>query len=146
MDVQGRLRVAREESSLLRLPVENRVMLFDDSTAGLMRMNLTRLEALGQTPPPALAPWLKSLPPFTAAPVIFTDSILAASFARSRIIIHLPENASSEWKEAACRLPLDRIARRVGKFPELKAVDPDGRQIGLESPASLEALVRPHGP
>jgi uncharacterized protein YyaL (SSP411 family) len=146
VDDQGHLREAREESSLLRLPVENRVMLFDDSTAGLMRMNLTRLEALGQTPPPALAPWLKSLPPFTAAPVIFTDSILAASFARSRIIIHLPENASSEWKEAACRLPLDRIARRVGKFPDLKAVDPEGRQIGLESPASLEALVRPLDP
>ena len=146
VDDAGRLREARPGSTPLQLPAEDRVMLFDDSTAGMMRMNLTRLEALGQTPPPALAPWLRSLPPFTAAPVIFTDSILAASFTRSRVVVHLPENASEEWKEAACRLPLDRISRRVGKVPVLKATSPDGKEIGLETPASLDALVRPLGP
>jgi uncharacterized protein YyaL (SSP411 family) len=143
---EGRLCEARPASSLLQLPLEDRLMLFDDSTAGLMRMNLTRLEALGQSPPPVLAPWLRSLPPFAGNPVIFTDSILAASFARSRVIINLPENASPEWKEAACRLPLDRIARRVGKIPAPKAVGPDGKEIPLESPAALEAFARPLGP
>jgi uncharacterized protein YyaL (SSP411 family) len=146
VDDAGRLREARPESTPLQLPAEDRVMLFDDSTAGLMRMNLTRLEALGQSPPPALAPWLRSLPPFTAVPVIFTDSILAASFTRSRVVVHLPENASPEWKEAACRLPLDRIARRVGRVPAAKATDPGGKEIPLETPAALEALVRPLAP
>ena len=142
----GRLREARRETTLLSLPVESRVMLFDDSTAGLMRMNLTRLEALGQTPPPALAPWLRSLPPFAAAPVVFTDSILAASFARSRVVVHLPKNASPDWKEAACRLPLDRIARHAGKVPAPKAVMPGWKEILLESPADLEALGRSLAP
>jgi uncharacterized protein YyaL (SSP411 family) len=146
VDDAGRLREARPASTPLRLPVEDRVMLFDDSTAGLMRMNLARLEALGQTPPPALAPWLHSLPAFTVAPVIFTDSILAASFSRSRVVIHLPENAPEEWREAACRLPLDRIARDAGKVPAPKAVRPGGEEIPLETPASLETLVRPPGP
>lgn len=146
VDEEGRLLEARPEASPLRFPVESRIMVFDDSTAGLMRMNLTRLEALGQPPPPALAPWLRSLPAFTTMPVIFTDSILAASFSRSRIVVHLPRNVSEEWKEAASRLPLDRISRRVGNYQVLKAINPDGKEIGLETPASLDALVRPQGP
>ena len=121
-------------------------MVFDDSTAGLMRMNLARLEALGQSPPPALAPWIRSVPPFTALPVIFTDSILAVSFARSRIVVSLPEDASPEWREAACRLPLDRIARRIGKVPAAKAIGPGGKVIPLGNPAALGTFVRPPRP
>jgi hypothetical protein len=43
-------------------------------------------------------------------------------------------------------LPLDRIARHVGKIPAPKAVGPDGKEIPLESPAALEAFARPLGP
>ncbi|WP_265595155.1 DUF255 domain-containing protein [Haloferula sp. BvORR071] len=143
VDNDGRLREARQAVSPLSTPFEDRMMLFDDSTAGLMRMNLARLQALGQSPPPALVPWLTSLPPFAEAPVVFTDSILAASFARSRVIVELPENASPEWREAACKLPLDRIGRRLGKVTAPKLLRPDGSQTELENPAALEALARP---
>ncbi len=146
VDEEGRLIEARPGSTPLKIPLENRVMVFDDSTAGLMRMNLARLEALGQSPPPALAPWIRSVPPFTALPVIFTDSILAVSFARSRIVVSLPEDASPEWREAACRLPLDRIARRIGKVPAAKAIGPGGKVIPLGNPAALGTFVRPPRP
>lgn len=141
-DKSGRLLEARPGTTPLQLPIEDRVMLFDDSTAGLMRMNLARLDALGQPPPPAIADWISSLPEFAAYPVVYTDSILAASFGRSRTIIELPSSASAEWKEAACRLPLDRISRRFGKGESPVARTPDGKEIPLESPA---AMARPGG-
>jgi uncharacterized protein YyaL (SSP411 family) len=145
-DADGRLLEARPGSTPLRLPVEDRVMLFDDSTAGLMRMNLARLEAIGQPPPPAISDWIRSLPAFTDYPVIFTDSILAASFARSRVIIELPADASAEWREAACRLPLDRTARHIGKGPKVIARQPDGTEIPVESPAGLTRRIATSAP
>ena len=141
VDPSGRLLEARSISTPLAFPLEDRLMLFDDSTAGLMRMNLARLEASGQHPPPSLAPWLTSLPRFDEFPVVFTDSILAASFARSRVIVELPENASPEWREAACRLPLDRVARRFGKDAAVKVMKPDGTETTVDSPAALAGSI-----
>ncbi|WP_367873720.1 DUF255 domain-containing protein [Luteolibacter sp. Populi] len=146
VDDAGRLTEARPDATPLTTPFADRMMLFDDSTAGLMRMNLARLAALGQSPPPALAPWLNSLPPIADAPVVFTDSILAAAFARSRVIIQLPENAGPEWREAASRLPLDRIGRSLAKVPAAKLLRPDGSSLALENPAAIEALARPAVP
>lgn len=145
-DESGHLLEVRPLSCPLKLPLEDRVMLFDDSTAGLMRMNLARLEALGQPPPPSLAPWIHSLPKFDEFPVVFTDSILAASFARSRVIVEMPEKASPEWKEAACRLPLDRIGRHFSKGAAVKALRSDGSEIRIESPATLASSILPATP
>lgn len=145
-DAEGRLLEARPGSTPLQLPIEDRVMLFDDSTAGLMRMNLARLDALGQPPPPAIAGWISSLPEFATYPVVHTDSILAASFGRSRTIIELPSSASADWKDAACRLPLDRISRRIGKGESPVARMPDGKVIPLESPAAMARPGMPPAP
>jgi uncharacterized protein YyaL (SSP411 family) len=141
VDESGRLREARQLSTPLSLPLEDRIMLFDDSTAGVMRMNLARLQALGQSPPPTLAPWLGSFPKFEEYPVVFTDSFLAASFAASRVIVEIPEKASPEWREAACRLPLDRVARRFGKEPVPRILQPDGTKKPIESPESLAGSI-----
>jgi hypothetical protein len=145
-DEAGRLREARPASTPLHLPIEDRLMLFDDSTAGLMRMNLARLAALGQTPPPAIARWTESLPDLATYPVVFTDSLLAASFARSRILVELPADPTPAWREAACRLPLDRVARRVGKGSAALARQPDGTEIRIDSPDALAASVLPAAP
>lgn len=136
-DGTGRLLEARPASTPLKLPVTDRTMLFDDSTAGLMRMNAARLEALGQSPPPEMAKLARSLPPVGIQPVVVTDSILAASFGRSRIIVELPANPSTEWREAAAKLPLDRIARRIGKESTAKIRRPDGSTVTPASPAEL---------
>jgi len=137
VDDEGRLMEVRPASTPFKMPLEDRMMHLDDSTAGLMRMNLARLEALGQSPPPTIAPWIRSLPPIAAYPLFFTDSILAASFARSRVIVDLPEKASPEWRDAASRLPLDRIARRLTKAPEVKLRGPDGSEATITDPAEM---------
>ena len=142
---EGMLLEARPETTLLKLPIEDRIMLFDDSTAGIMRMNLARLDALGQSPPPTIAPWLTSLPPIRNFPVVFTDSILATSFASSRIIIDLPENASSEWREAVSNLPLDRIARRIGNGENVTVTEADGSTSTLTEPSELQKFVSSAG-
>jgi uncharacterized protein YyaL (SSP411 family) len=145
-DDDGRLREARPATTPLHLPIEDRVMLFDDSTAGLMRMNLARLAALGQPPPPAIARWTESLPDLASYPVVFTDSLLAASFARSRLLVELPADPSPAWREAACRLPLDRVARRIGKGSAALVRQPDGTEIQVDSPDALARSVLPAAP
>lgn len=146
IDADGRLTEARAAASPLRLTLEDRVMLFDDSTAGVMRMNLARLQALDQNPPPALTQWLASLPDFSGFPVVHTDTMLAESFGASRKIVEVPANPSPEWREAACRLPLDRIARRIGKGPDARILHPDGSASPLDSPAALAAALQPAVP
>ncbi len=141
VDESGRLMEARPASTPLQLRVEDRLMMFDDSTGGLMRMNLARLEALGQTPPPPLRPWIRSLPPIANFPIVFTDSILATSFARSRVVIELPAEPSPEWHDAAAKLPLDRIARHLGKGTSAKLRQADGAEIPLADPAALAAAL-----
>lgn len=146
IDREGRLLEVHPDSTPSKLPIEDRAMLFDESTAGLMRMNLARLESLNQTPPPAIQPWITSLPAFGNFPVIFTDSILAASFARSRVIIDLPENAGDDWKESAARLPLDRISRRLGPGGELRVRLNDGTTRTPATPEELRSMVLPAKP
>ncbi|MEK7952832.1 DUF255 domain-containing protein [Luteolibacter soli] len=140
-DKDGRLLEARPASTPLTLPLTDRIMLFDDSTAGLMRMNAARLEALGQPPPPEMAKLARSLPPLESQPVVVSDSLLAASFSRSRVIVELPANPSAEWREAAAKLPLDRIARRIGKGATAKILRPDGSTVTPANPAELAAAV-----
>jgi uncharacterized protein len=140
-DDAGRLLEARPASTPLKLPLMDRTMLFDDSTTGLMRMNAARLEALGQPPPPEMTKLVRSLPPVQTQPVVATDSILAASFGRSRVIVELPANPSPEWREAAAKLPLDRIARRIGKEGTVKIRRPDGSTMTPASPAELTTTV-----
>jgi hypothetical protein len=106
-----------------------------------MRMNAARLEALDQPPPPEIAKLVRSLPRVETQPVVITDSILAASFGRSRVIVELPANPSPEWREAAAKLPLDRIARRIGKESTVKIHRPDGSTITPASPAELAAAA-----
>lgn len=141
IDSEGRLLEVHPDSVPSKLPIEDRAMLFDESTAGIMRMNLARLEALNQSPPPSIRPWITSLPAFGNVPVIFTDSILAASFGRSRVIIDLPDDASDEWKAAAARLPLDRISRRLSPVDEPRVRLNDGSTKTPATPEELRTLV-----
>lgn len=146
LDAEGRLTEARPAATPLRLPLQDRVMLFDDSTAGLMRMNLARLQALGQTPPPTLAEWVAILPDYSTQPVVHTDTMLAESFGASRRIVELPANPSQEWRDAACRLPLDRIARRIGKSSSARVLHPDGSETAIDQPSALAAAALPSPP
>jgi uncharacterized protein YyaL (SSP411 family) len=140
-DNSGRLLEARPASTALKLPLMDRSMIFDDSTIGLMRMNAARLEALGQPPPPEMAKLVRSLPSVETQPVVITDTLLAASFGRSRTIVELPANPSAEWREAAAKLPLDRISRRIGKDGTAKVRRPDGSAITPASPSELAAAA-----
>jgi uncharacterized protein YyaL (SSP411 family) len=140
IDAQGHLLEAAPESTPAKLPIEDRVMIFDDSTAGVMRMNVARLKALGQDPPPALEPWLRTLPNYGTLPVVFTDSILAASFSLSRVIVDLPAGASEEWKKTASMLPLDRISRRIGTGSAAKLRFANGSSKEIATPDALKKV------
>lgn len=137
----GRLMEARSESTPLKLPLEDRVMLYDDSTYGIMRLNAARLSALGHALPPEIAPLVRSLPMVAELPVICTDSIAAISFERSRVIVEIPANASAAWREAAARLPLDRIARRIVTADAVSVILPDGSRVTPGSPEELATAV-----
>ncbi|MCW1887741.1 DUF255 domain-containing protein [Luteolibacter flavescens] len=141
IDKNGRMLEARPASTPLQLLMMDRIMLFDDSTVGLMRMNAARLEALGQPSPPEMAKLASSLPRPEIQPIVVADSILAASFARSRVIVELPADPSAEWRDAATKLPLDLIARRIGTGSTVTVHLPDGTKVTPANPADLAAAV-----
>jgi hypothetical protein len=62
------------------------------------------------------------------------------------LLVELPADPSPAWREAACRLPLDRVARRIGKGSAALVRQPDGTEIQVASPDALARSVLPAAP
>ena len=132
---EGRLLQTRPESQVVDLDVGDRLMTFDESTSGLLRLNLSRLQALGFELPPAIASFSRSMPDTNATPLVYTDSLQALSHRLSARILHVAPGASAEVKESVVRLPLDLFQRRV-------QTGTDAPLIWINAPSSPMALSR----
>ncbi len=144
----GRLVETRPESRVIGITYSDRLMVFEESTTGLTRQNLSRLAALGFQTPPALHPWTVSLPPIAEMPIIFTDSIGALAHATGRQRLAVAPEASKPLIEAVAALPLERFERRMtrqaGAGVELMTVAGESRT--LTQPAEVKALDRGETP
>lgn len=110
---EGRLLQTRTESQVVKLDLGDRLMTFDESTSGLLRLNLSRLHALGFELPPAIASFARSMPDTRSSPLIYTDSLQALSHRISARILHVSPTASTPVKQSTARLPLDLFERRA---------------------------------
>ena len=119
----GHLRESLPSSDLTGLPVTDTVMLFDESTVGLLSMSVSRLEALGIPLVPSLKKLAGVLPVNAlGSPIPYTDVIQAALMREFGVTYKLGENAPEDMKEAAKRSPLKGVNRRMSE-----ATDPVGR-------------------
>ncbi|BCX49416.1 thioredoxin domain-containing protein [Haloferula helveola] len=137
-----RLDEARPGSKVINLDYEDRSMVFGDSTAGLTRLNLSRLAALGFQTPPALHPWTESIPPIDENPVIYTDSINALAHGKLRHRIAVGPDAPAPMADAIAALPLERFERRSARQPggTVEIIGPDRQASTLTTVAEIKAL------
>jgi len=136
---QGRLAEVRAVSKVVDLDFEDRMMVFDDSTVGLTRLNLSRLTALGLNTPPQLEPWRKSLPNIRAMPIVVTDTISAMIHGWNHVRIDVGPDAPAALRRAATTCPLDLYERRTS--PEAGAgarlTPARGEAVEITDPSQL---------
>jgi len=139
-----RLVEAREPSRVVDLNFEDRTMTFGESTAGLLRVNLGRLRALGFQIPPSLRPWANSLPNLQSQPVVHTDVVRALANEHSHSIIIVGTGVSPELRDMVAQLPLECFERRassqLGAALEVRGVD--GTKQSIESASQLRDLTK----
>lgn len=144
------LKECPDEAKIIDLPITDLVMLFDDSTAGLISMAECRL-AGGKRPLVANFSALATPLPTYAVdrPVLHTD-LLQATMARHFIVtVVAGEGISQELKLAIERLPLRTVQRRAAKSTDAIPVGSamvifsEGEPRVVSSPESLQEAVLP---
>lgn len=101
-------------ADLTGLPITDSVMLFDESTLGLLAMSESRLEALGIPLVPALRKKLSAFPMAAIhSPIIHSDLIQAALMRNFSDTYVFGEDAPETLKEALARSPLKGVNRRL---------------------------------
>jgi hypothetical protein len=119
-------------------------MVFDDSTSGVVRSNLARLESLGFKTSPALDPWTTSLPPVDRAPIVFTDTLISMSHRWSSQRLNVGPGAPEPMAEAVARLPLELFERRRERQAgqRVERIAPDGEKSTLNDADAVRDLIR----
>lgn len=141
----GRLVETRPESRVIDLAYSDRLMVFEESTAGMTRLNLSRLDALGFQIPPALHPWTVSLPKIEQFPIVHTDTLAALGHQAVRTRVAVQTGAPASLVEAVTTLPLERFERRMARQPgngaQISPVEGESRVVA--EPAEIRALAKP---
>lgn len=130
------LKECPDDAMIIDLPVTDLVMLFDDSTAGLISFAECRLAARERPLVESFSELATPLPTYAVdRPILHTD-LLQATIARhfGITVISGPE-ISPELKLAIERLPLRMIQRRLAKSED--AVPPGSVKIQFENNSSL---------
>ncbi|MEP4079939.1 DUF255 domain-containing protein [Haloferula sp.] len=138
----GRLMEARKISQVVTIDYEDRLMVFDNSTAGQVRLNIQRLRALGYQTPPSLSAWLTSLPGIENFPIIFTDSMIAMSHEWNHTLIKVGKDTPENLTTAIRTLPIQVIARRRGDHDGVKVIAPDGSETIVTQPDEIKNLLK----
>lgn len=143
------LRECPEDAKLMDIPVTDLIMLFDDSTAGLVSSAETRLAELGRPLVASFSELAIPLPTYTMdRPVLHTDLLLATLARHQKITVVLAKDAPPELVLAAQRLQPRVIHRRIASAADevpaasAKVILPGGEVI-VNSPAALARAVRP---
>lgn len=145
------LKECPDSANLIDVPVSDLVMLFDDSTAGLISMAECRLAELGR---PLLRNFSKLATPLPTyareRPVLHTDLFHAALARHYGITAVHAGDLTPEWKHAIERLPPRTVHRRQARAGEIIApgvvelhFGPDGRKTTVASPEELARAILP---
>jgi uncharacterized protein YyaL (SSP411 family) len=145
------LKECPESAELIQLPITDLVMLFDDSSAGLISMAEGRLAAIERPLVESFSMLATPLPGYAReAPLLHTDLLMAALVRHYRITAVYGQGLSPAMKTAVERLPPRALHRRPARPDEnipAAAVelqfDFDGRKILVTTPAQLVQEILP---
>ncbi len=110
------LKECKFDAQLVDLPVTELVMLFDDSTAGLVSMAECRLAEIGRPLVASFSELATPLPTYSLdRPVLHTDLLLATMARHFRATVVYSADIPPALKLAMERLPLRMVQRRAAK-------------------------------
>ncbi len=142
------LRETSKGQSVIDLPLTDRSMLFDDTSAGLLSSAQARLAQRGRVTHSTFPMAVASLSVVAVErPIIFTDQIQAALIRHHSPVVLVSADAPAELKEAVSRLPLRVISRRPATAADavpaasVKIVFKDGRTLTASSSAALKSAL-----
>jgi uncharacterized protein YyaL (SSP411 family) len=146
----GILKECSDDAKIIDLPVTDRVMLFDDSTAGLIAFAECRLADRERPLVAAFSNLATPLPLYSVErPILHTD-LLQATLAREfRISVVSGPGISPELKLAIEQLPLRMIQRRAAKPKDeipagsVMVIAPKAEPRLVSSPEALREAVLP---
>jgi uncharacterized protein YyaL (SSP411 family) len=120
------LRECPPSADLIGLPITDLAMLFDDSTAGLLSMCESQLDALGIPLLPSLKAQVSGLPMATIdSPILHTDLIQAALMREYAVTFVIGKKAPDDMKEAIARSPLKGVNRRLSGSSDGSVLSPE---------------------
>ena len=144
------LKECPDDARLVDLPVTDLVMLFDDSTAGLVSMAESRLADLGRPLVESFSELATPLPTYTLdRPILHTDLLLATLARHYKIAVLYAPDAPPDLQSAVRRLHPRIIHRRAASAADevpagsAKVILPDGSSVVVDSPAALERAILP---
>lgn len=110
------LKECKDDAALIDLPVTDLVMLFDDSTAGLVSMAECRLAEIGRPLVADFSELATPLPTYALdRPVLHTDLLLAAVARHYKVTAVYAADVPPALKLAVERLPLRMVQRRAAR-------------------------------
>ena len=144
------LKECPDDAKIIDLPVTDLVMLFDDSTAGLISFAECRLAHRKRPLVKSFSDLAIPLPTYTIdRPMLHTD-VLTATIAREfRVTIVAGTDISPALKLASERLPMRMIQRRNSLSKDevpagsVMVILPDGQKRTVATPEALREVVLP---
>lgn len=133
-------------ADLTGLPVTDLAMLFDESTAGLLSMSQSRMEALGIPLVPALKAKLSALPMASITnPMLHTDVIQATLMRDFAVTYVYGKDTPQTLKDAIARSPLKGVNRRAAKPMDPARLSPKPDEALRIAPGGKVSPVRAAG-
>lgn len=113
------LKECPEDAMLVDLPISDLIMLFDDSTAGLVSLAESRLAELGRPLVASLSKLATPLPTYTVErPVLHTDLLIATLTRHYPVVVVSGAELSPALRLAVERLPIRVFQRRAARDGE----------------------------
>ena len=146
----GFLKECPDDARLIDIPVTDLVMLFDDSTAGLISMAESRLAELGRPLVASFSELATPMPTYCLdRPVLHTDLLQATVCRHLRLTALLGADLSPEMKLAVERLPVRTVPRRPATAAEqvpagaVKLLMAGERSVIVTTPDQLREAILP---
>jgi len=144
------LKECPDDAKIIDLPVTDLVMLFDDSTAGLISFAECRLAERQRPLATTFSQLATPLPTYsTERPILHTD-LLQATIAREfKVTVVTGANLSAEMKLATERIPPRMVQRRPAKSQDevpagaAMVILPGGETRVVSTPAALQEALLP---
>ncbi|MGC4014040.1 MAG: DUF255 domain-containing protein [Luteolibacter sp.] len=147
------LREVTAAGSVLDLPISDRAMVYEDSSAGLLAGAAARLQRLGVQLPGSYATAITPLPKEVLEfPLVHADLLQASLISYQAPVVLVAPDASPELKEAVCRLPLRTAPRRMATAADgvpagqVKILFSDGTSKTAATADALGTVILAGGP